>query len=327
MAQKAPGKHYRDGISLVEIFRLFPDDATAEAWFVKQFWPEGICCVHCGSTNVQTGAAHKTMPFRCREKECRKRFSTKTGTVMQASNLGYQVWAIAIYLLTTNLKSVSSMKLHRDLSITQKSAWHLAHRIRKAMAESEAGEFSGPLEADEAYFGGRRASMSNSKRKELENTGRGPVGKTAVAGLKDRASNQVRAKVVEHTNAATLQGFVVEHTDAFATVYTNEYKSYQSLPYAHESVKHSASEYVKGQAHTNGMESFWATLKRAHKGAFHKFSPKHLQRYVNEFADKHNDRPRNTIDQMRAIAHGMAHKRLRYRDLVADNGLESGARS
>lgn len=134
MADKAPGKHFREGISLIELMRFFPDNKTAEKWFVKKRWPEGVPCPHCGSDNVQTGAKHKTMPFRCREKECAKRFSVCTGTVMESSNLGFQAWVFAMYILSTNLKSVSSIKLHRDLAITQKSAWHLAHRLRKALA-------------------------------------------------------------------------------------------------------------------------------------------------------------------------------------------------
>ena len=129
MTFTGPGKSHRLGLSTKQFFKMFPDDAAAEKWFIRNRWPDGICCPRCGSTNVNTEHKHKTMPFRCRD--CRKPFSTKTGTPMQASNLGYLDWMYAIYLLVTNLKSVSSMKLHRELEITQKSAWHLAHRIRK----------------------------------------------------------------------------------------------------------------------------------------------------------------------------------------------------
>jgi len=327
MAQNAPGKAFRKGISLVELFDMFPDDATAEAWFAESRWPNGPACPHCGSVNVLSGAAHSTMPYRCREKGCRKRFSTKTGTVMEASNIGYRKWAIAIYLCLTSLKSISSMKLHRDLKITQKSAWHMAHRLRKAF-EEEGGVFSGPVEADESYFGGKRASMSDSKRKALADAGvgRGAVGKTAVVGVKDRATNQVSARVVTDTTKPTLQGFVTEHTDPSATVYTDDAAAYEGLPRKHETVKHSVSEYVRGQAHTNGVESFWAMLKRAHAGTFHKLSPKHLDRYVQEFSAKHNIRCEDTIDQMRTLAGGMDGKRLTYEALIAPNGLSSGAR-
>ena len=226
MAQKAPGKHFREGISIVDLFDLFPDEGSAEAWFVEQRWPEGICCPSCGSLNIQTETAHKTMPYRCREKACNLAyFSVKTMTVMQSTKLPYRTWILALYLLLTNLKSVSSMKLHRDLNITQKSAWHLAHRLRAAQVH-ENGLFGGPVEADEAYFGGRRKNMSNSRRKELEGTGRGAVGKTAVVGAKDRASNLVSAEVVERTDKATLHGFIADSAAPEATVYTDDATAY-----------------------------------------------------------------------------------------------------
>ena len=313
MAKKAPGKHFRDSISLVDLFKMFPDDKIAETWFIKQFWPNGICCIQCGSVNIQTGAKHKSMPFRCRD--CRKRFSTRTDTVMHSSKLGYQIWAIAIYLLTTSLKSVSSMKLHRDLNVTQKTAWHLAHRIRESMVNQGTVDFlNGPVEVDETYVGGLRRNMRKSKREKLE--GRGPVGKVAVVGIKDRDTNEVRAKVVESTDAETLQGFIAEHTAISAKVYTDDAVAYSSLPFDHESVKHSVGEYVNNQAHVNGVESFWSTLKRAHKGTFHRLSCKHLPKYVNEFADKHNVRTMDTLKQMAFIARRMGGRRLRYKDLV-----------
>ena len=141
MLQKGPGKWFRKGISLVEVGRLFPDDPTAEEWFAAMRWPDGAQCPHCASRNVLSGAAHPSMSYRCRG--CDKRFSVRTGSVMADSKLGYQVWAIAIYLLTTGLQGVSSMKLHRDLGISQKSAWHLAHRIRRSW-EPWQGLFAGP---------------------------------------------------------------------------------------------------------------------------------------------------------------------------------------
>ena len=322
---KTAGKSDREGISLAELFKRWPTDEAAEAWFVSRRWPHGVACPHCGSMNVQTGAKHKTMPYRCREKECARRFSAKTGTVMEGSKLGFQTWMIATYLLSTNLKSVSSMKLHRDLSINQRSAWFLAHRLRVALADRQEA-FGGPVEVDESYFGGRQANMPKAKRKELARGGTAHM--TAVVGMKDRESNEVRAEVVADTKKPTLQGFVRENAGEGATVYTDEHRSYVGLDadYDHEAVNHRVGEYVRGLAHTNGVESFWSMLKRAHKGTFHKVSPKHLQRYVDEFAGRHNVRDADTIDIMGTFAAGTVGKRLRYRDLIADNGLPSGAR-
>ena len=152
MTQSTPGKAYREGMGLVDIVHLFPNDTVAEAWFAAERWPDGPVCPYCDSSNVQSGAKHKTMPYRCRP--CRKRFSLKTGTVMESSNLGYQTWAIAMFLLVTSLKSVSSMKLHRDLSVTQKAAWHLGHRLRAALAVN-AGRYEEPAEVNGLPSGAR----------------------------------------------------------------------------------------------------------------------------------------------------------------------------
>lgn len=325
MARKAPGKHYREGMSLMAFFDQFPDEATAEQWFVNLRWPSGICCPVCGSLNVQTKTKHPTMPYRCREKGCAKFFSVKTGTAMQSSKLSYRTWLLAIYLVATNLKSVSSMKLHRDLDITQKSAWHLAHRLRQARIEYQ-GLFSGPVEVDETYFGGKRKNMSNAKRKEMAKLGRGTAGKTAVVGAKDRTSKAVTAKVVPDTTKATLQEFVANYVDPSATVYTDDAAAYEGMPFDHKTVVHSAHEYVKGDVHTNGIECHWSMLKRAHKGTFHKLSPKHLDRYVQEFTGKSNMRELDTHDIMKLTVIGMRGRRLRYRDLIRDNGLDSAAR-
>ena len=167
---------------------------------------------------------------------------------------------------------------------------------REAWKVPNGNSFSGPVEVDETYFGGKARNMHAYKRKQVIK-GRGAVGKTAVIGAKDRATNRVSAEVIGNTDQPTLQGFVAKNVEPGAKVYTDDHRGYAGLP-NHETVRHSVAEYVKGQAHTNGIESFWATLKRAHKGVFHKISPKHLQRYVNEFAGKHNVRNEDTLAQM-----------------------------
>ena len=230
---------------------------------------------------------------------------------MQHSKLGPQVWVLATYLLSTGIKGTASMKLHRDLGITQKSAWHLAHRIRESW-QKEGGLFGGPVEVDEAYMGGREANKHAGKKIKGAT---GTMGKTPVVGIKDRETNHVQAKVVAHTNQATLQGFVTDHIEPGTKVYTDEHGGYLGLE-NHESVRHSVGEYVHGQAHTNGIESFWALLKRSYVGTYHQMSAKHLTRYVNEFAGRHNARPLDTIVQMEQLTRGLIGKQLRYRDLI-----------
>ena len=313
MAHSAPGKSDREGISVVKLIKMFPDGDAGRQWFEGKIWPDGPYCPRCGSLNVQCGIKHKTMTHRCRDCDGKPRFSLKTGNIMEGSKLSYQTWAIAIYLVMTSLKGVSSMKLHRDLEITQKSAWHLAHRLRKAF-DNGTPLFNGPVETDETYLGGKRKNMPKAKRKEL--TGRGAVGKTAVIGAKDRDTNQVSAEVVQTTDAKTLQGFVADRASPGAKVYTDDASAYQGMAFDHEAVNHSAGEYVRGMAHTNGIESFWSMLKRGYQGTFHHFSAKHTNRYVAEFAGRHNIRETDTAEQMGHVAAAMVRKRLRYQDLI-----------
>ena len=326
-SSNSPGKSHRQGVSLIGLMELFPDEDAAREWFEAVYWPDGPRCGHCDGERVRPVKSGKPMPYWCTD--CRKYFSVKTGTAMADSKLPLRKWALGIYLFTTSLKSVSSMKLHRDLEIGQKAAWFMLHRLRQAWADGYGMPFDGPVEVDETYVGGRRRNMSNAKREVLAKAGRGAVGKTAVVGAKDRASNQVRAKVVDKTDAETLVPFVEGNTADGATIYTDEASAYAGLAnmfngFQHEAVKHSVGEYVREKAHTNGVESFWSMLKRAHKGTFHKISPKHLQRYVSEFAGKHNIREADTLGQMSVVALKLSGRRLKYRDLIADNGLSSG---
>lgn len=304
-------------MTLFEIMAKFPDDETAEAWFAGQRWPDGKpACPHCGSANVQSGCSHRTMPYRCREKECGKRFSLKTGTVMQSSKLGLRVWAIAMFILTSNVKGASSLSLHRDLGVTAKTAWHLAHRIRESWqdAADPPPVEEGPAEVDEAYFGGLEKNKHWDKKLRA---GRGTVGKTPVAGVLDRATNRIHAAVVPRTDRATLEPLVMRRTRRGTPIHTDEAAAYDALP-NHEAVNHGRGEYVRGDVHVNGVESFWAMLKRGHKGIYHQWSPKHLHRYVTEFAGRHNLKPLGTDGQMAAMAAGMVGRRLRYRDLTGE---------
>ena len=328
MAQKAPGKAHREGLTLVELMDMFPTEEAATEWFESAIWPDGRYCGKCGSVDTREVPSGKPMPYWCRG--CKSYFSVRTGTPIARTNVPLRKWAIAIYLCLTSLKSVSSMKLQRDIGVSQPTAWFMLHRIRQAWAVDDDDQFDGPVEVDETYFGGERRNMSKAKRKALREAGspRGPVGKTAVVGIKDRDSSEVRAEVVQRVNGETLQGFVREHTEPGATVYTDDATAYRGMPeFEHEAVNHTVSEYVRGQAHTNGIESFWSMLKRAHDGTFHKISPKHLQRYVSEFAGKHNVRDSGTLAQMRDTVARLVGRNLLYRDLIADNGLASGARS
>ncbi len=306
-----PGKSFRKGITLIQAVKMFDTEEKAEAWFVARRWPNGVACPKCGSVNVAEVASRKPQPFRCRT--CRKHFSVKTDTLLHSSNIPLSKWAIAFYLFSTNLKGVSSMKLHRDLGISQSAAWYMGHRIR-GMWDEAADKFAGPTEADETYVGGLEKNKHESKKLRQ---GRGSVGKAPIAGIKDRATNQVSVAPVERTDRATLQEFVHSRTEPTATVYTDEAAAYVGMKRKHEAVRHSVGEYVRQQAHTNGMESFWAMLKRGYTGTYHKMSVKHLHRYTTEFEGRHNQRPMDTADQMTAMAQGADGKRMTYDGLIS----------
>ena len=308
------GKSYRKGITVIELATMFPDEQAAVDWFESIMWPEQRCCGHCGSINTKETPGRKPMPYWCTD--CRSYFSVKTGSSIQNSKISLRKWAFAIYLYVTNIKGISSMRLHREIGVTQKTAWFMLHRLREGWNDAGLPYMAGPVEVDETYIGGKRKNMPKAKRVRLE--GRGASGKAAVVGAKDRSSKKVAARVVKSTDAETLQGFVVEHTASDATVYTDEALAYKGLPYKHEAVKHSIGEYVKGEAHTNGIESFWSMIKRGYYGTYHQISEKHLERYVGEFAGRHNVREHDTAKQMQHLAASLTGKQLLYRDLIQD---------
>ena len=312
MTHKAPGKSHRCGMTLVEIMDQFPTEHAAVRWFEKVLWSKGRRCGRCNTKRTRK-ASHKTMPYWCTD--CRQYFSVRTGTVLACSNIKLRKWAIAIYLELTGLKSISSMKLHRDIGVTQTTAWFMLQRIREAWIRDAFTPFAGPVEIDEAYIGGKKRNQPKSKRDDEDSMG--PKGKTPVIGAKDRASNQISAEVIEDADQRTMQAFVKVMAPPGATVFTDGAAGYKGLPFPHASVNHSVEEYVRGMVRTNGIESFWAMLKRAHKGVFHKISPKHLHRYVTECAGKHNVRELDTGEQMEFLARSMAGKRLKYYELVA----------
>ena len=308
-------------LSLLELLERLPTEEAATRWLEAAVWGEKRCCGHCGSERTRGAPNARPMPYWC--SDCRRYFSVRTGTAFARSKVSLRKWAVAMYLELTAPKGISSVALGRAIGVKQSTAWFMLHRLREAWIDDAGGKFSGPVEVDETYVGGLERNKHACKKLRR---GRGGVGKTIVAGIRDRATKRVSAAVVEAADRRTLHRFVIERTSPLAAVYSDEAVAYRHVAQVHETVNHGAGEYVRGDVHTNGIESFWAVLKRAHKGVYHKLSPKHLDRYARGFAGKNNCRELDALGRMRSAARGLVGRRLTYRALVAPNGLASGAR-
>jgi len=306
-------KNLRDFDSLYELVLYFDSEQKCEDHLAKVRWNGKTVCPHCSNSDRIGALKGKCKRYKCYG--CRKKFSVKVGTIFHNSKLPLVKWYIAIFMFTSHKRGVSSHQLARDLKITQKSAWHMLHRIREIF-DIEKPSFENLVEIDEIYVGGKEKNKhKNKKTKNAQ--GRSTKSKTPVLGILER-NGKVYAIPVKNTQSATIKPIIESVVEKGNKVYTDEWTAYNSLnkEYEREIVCHSAGEYVKGEAHTNNIENFWSQFKRTISGTYFHMSDQHLGSYVNESAFRYNSRELSEGSRF-DVTLANAQKRLTWNELIA----------
>lgn len=304
--------------TLQEIIRYFSDVERAFEYMTTLRWPDGVTCPHCHRKDHTFIRTRKI--WRC--KGCRKQFSLKKGTIMEASPLGYDKWVITFWLLANCKNGISSYELARHIGVCQKSAWFLLQRAREVMITKDfepRRKFSGITEADEFYHGGEAKNMHKWKR-EQKIKGRGGSGKVIVLGVMKRGG-EVRVTVAPDTKRETVQGFIKQNVRKGSKVFTDTMGGYSGLgaSYTHETVAHSAHEYVRGEVHCNSMENFWSLVARIFSGTYIYCAAGHLPRYLSEQVYRFNNRKVTDAVRFERVISRIAGQRLTFQQLLFEN--------
>ena len=309
----------REPKTLQEAILYFADFENCKKFMMELRWPDGIVrCPQCGSDTVSYLA--KARVWKCYTPHPCAKFSLKTGTIFEDSPLPLDKWVAAVWLIVDCKNGISSYEVARDLGVSQKSAWHMMHRIRFALHGGSFEKFSGEVEADETFIGGKARNMHIAQRKRRI-TGTGGKDKTAVMGILERGG-KVRTIVISNRKKSALQAEVKKHVEAGSALYTDALLSYEGLEgdYAHMVVDH-AVQYVDGRVHTNGLENFWCLFKRGVNGTYVSVEPFHLFRYLDEQSYRYNNRatpdnPMNDFDRFKMAMSQIVGKRLTWNQLT-----------
>ena len=300
----------------------FADFEHCRQFMVELRWLDGVVkCPTCGATKLTWLAKQRV--WKCYAGHPKPTFSLKTGTIFEDSPIPLEKWLPTAWLLINCKNGISSYELHRDLGVTQKTAWFMLHRIRLAMQDGNFNKLGGEVEVDETFIGGKARNMHASKR-EQKITGTGGKDKTMVMGMVERGGN-VRAFVVDSRRKKELQKQVREHVEAGAAIFSDELKSYEGLEseYQHAVINH-AVEYVNGNVHTNTMENFWSLLKRGLHGTYISVEPFHLFRYIDEQAFRYNNRTATDAERFTGVMKQIVGRRITYKELTGKVSAESG---
>lgn len=296
--------------SLLDAVRYFSDPDVCHRYMLRILWTDKRpVCPKCSGENI--GEIKSRRMFQCKNRECRKQFSTKVGTIFEDSPLGLDKWFVAIWAIANAKNGISSCELARAIDVTQKTAWHMLHRIRLAMKTKSFRKIIGEVEVDETFIGGKNVNRHRSKRKSG-----GSSNKVIVQGLLERGG-EVRCHIARNLGLRALQTPVRENVEPGTNLYSDQFASYRSLneDFLHQAVNH-IIEYVNGRVHINGLENFWSLLKRTLAGTYVAVAPQHMGRYLDEQTWRFNKRKGSDGTRFLEVMLSVAGKRLTYADLI-----------